>query len=84
MARKRKGAAARKAQISKKALAARRKLEAKARVLKKRLDVLMARARKAGRQGAAASGPILVGLRKAWRELDVAVRQGAKRFRETS
>ena len=70
--------------MSKQAMAARRKLEAKARILKKRLDVLMARARKTGRQGAAASGPILAGLRKAWRELEVAVRQGAKRFRETS
>ena len=39
---------------------------------------------KLGRQGAAASGPILGGLQRAWRELDVAVRQGAKRFRETS
>jgi len=81
MARKRKGTtSANKA----KAMAARRKLEAKARVLKKKLDAVMAKARKTGRQGAAASGPILEGLRKAWRELDVAVRQGAKRFRETS
>jgi len=84
MARKRKGMAARKAAAARKALAARRRLEAKARALRKRLDKLIARARKAGRQGAAASGPILGGLRKAWRELDVAVREGAKRFRETS
>ena len=113
MARKRKGAAARKAPAAAKALATRRRLEAEARALGKRLDALMARARKAeasarastmrqirvlqqrqaqarlvlaklGRQGAAASGPILVGLQKAWREIDVAVRQGARRFRETS
>jgi len=113
MARKRKGAAARKAPAARKALAARRRLEAEARALGKRLDVLMAQARRAeaaarastmrqirvlqkrqaqarvvlaklGRQGAAASGPILVGLQKAWRDIDLAVRQGAKRFRETS
>jgi hypothetical protein len=39
---------------------------------------------KLGRQGAAAGEPILVGLQKAWRNIDVAVRQAAKRFRETS
>jgi len=112
MARKRKGAA-RKAPAANKAQATRRRLEAEARALGKRLDVLMAQARKAeaaarastmrqirvlqqrqaqarvvlaklGRQGAAASGPILVGLQKAWRDIDLAVRQGAKRFRETS
>jgi len=112
MARKRKGAAS-KAKAANKAQATRRRLEAEARALKKRLDALMASARKAevaarastlqqirvlqkrqaaarvvlaklGRQGAAASGPILVGLQKAWRDIDVAVREGAKRFRETS
>ncbi len=36
-----------------------------------------------GRQSAAASGPILVGLQKAWRDIELAVRQSAKRFRET-
>jgi len=36
-----------------------------------------------GRQGAAASGPILVGLQKAWRDIELAVRQSAKRFRDT-
>jgi hypothetical protein len=30
-----------------------------------------------------ASGPILVGLHKAWRDIELAVRQSAKRFRET-
>ena len=38
---------------------------------------------KLGRQGAAASGPIFVGLQKAWRDIELAVRQAAKRFRET-
>ena len=38
---------------------------------------------KLGRQSAAASAPILVGLQKAWRDIELAVRQSAKRFRET-
>jgi len=87
-------------------------LEAEARELGRRLDALVARARKAeagarvsamrqirmvqrqqaqaqqalaklGRQSAAASGPILAGLHKAWRDIELAVRQSAKRFRET-
>ena len=89
-----------------------RKLEAEARELGRRLDALVAQARKAetgarasamrqiralqrqqaaaqralsklGRQGAAASEPILVGLQKAWRDIELAVRQAAKRFRDT-
>jgi hypothetical protein len=88
-------------------------LEAEARELGKRLDALVARARKAeagarvsamrqirmvqrqqaqaqqalaklGRQSAAASAPILAGLHRAWRDIELAVRQSAKRFRETS
>lgn len=39
---------------------------------------------KLGRQSAAASGPILAGLQQAWRDIEVAVRQGAKRFRDTA
>jgi hypothetical protein len=38
---------------------------------------------KLGRQSAAASAPILAGLHKAWRDIELAVRQSAKRFRET-
>jgi hypothetical protein len=86
--------------------------EAEARALGKRLDALIARARrteagarssamrqirglqkqqaaaqrvlaKLGRQSAAASAPILVGLQKAWRDIELAVRQSAKRFRDT-
>ena len=53
-------------------------------VLRKRQAAAGVALAKLGRQGAAASGPILGGLQKAWRELDVAVREGAKRFRETS
>ncbi len=87
-------------------------LEAEARELGKRLDALVARARKAeagarvsamrqirmvqrqqaqaqqalaklGRQSAAASAPILAGLHRAWRDIELAVRQSAKRFRDT-
>jgi isocitrate dehydrogenase len=35
------------------------------------------------RQGSAAGGPLKAGLRKAWRDLESAVRQATKRFRET-
>jgi hypothetical protein len=38
---------------------------------------------KLGRQSAAASGPVKSGLRKAWRDIEAAVRQATKRFRET-
>ena len=38
---------------------------------------------KLGRQSAAASAPILAGLHKAWRDIELAVRQSAKRFRDT-
>ena len=39
---------------------------------------------KLGRQSAAASAPILAGLQQAWRDIEVAMRQGAKRFRDTA
>jgi hypothetical protein len=104
MARKRK---------AKKASATSRTADARARALGKKLNALIAQARKVeagtrkgaarqiqmlrrqqavakkalsklGRQSKAASGPILAGLQKAWRNMDVAVRQGAKRFRSTT
>jgi hypothetical protein len=69
-----------------------RKVEASTRVSAKRqiesLQRQQAVARKAlaklGRQSKAASGPILTGLQRAWRSMDVAVRQGARRFRDTT
>ena len=64
--------------------AARKGAARQIRVLRVRQAVARKALAKLGRQGAAASGPILGGLQKAWRELDVAVRAGAKRFRETS
>jgi len=39
---------------------------------------------KLGRQSAAASTPIIAGLQKAWRDIELSVRQAARRFRETA
>jgi chromosome segregation ATPase len=39
---------------------------------------------KLGRQTAAASGPIKSGLKKAWRDIDTAVRKATQRFREAA
>ena len=39
---------------------------------------------KLGRQSAAASGPLVAGLQKAWRDIELAVRRAATRFRETA
>jgi len=36
------------------------------------------------RQSAAAGGPLKAGLRKAWRDIEDAVKEATKRFRETS
>ncbi len=38
---------------------------------------------KLGRQSAAASAPIIAGLQKAWHDMELAVRQANKRFRQT-
>jgi hypothetical protein len=72
-------------------IAAARKAEGKLRassvVQLRRLKVKQAQAKrslgKLGRQSAAASGPMKTGLRKAWRDIEAAVRQATKRFRET-
>jgi hypothetical protein len=37
-----------------------------------------------GRQSAAASVPIMAGLQKAWHDIDLAIGQGIKRFRQTA
>ncbi len=36
------------------------------------------------RRGTAAGGPLKVGVKKAWSDLSVAVREASKRYRETS
>ena len=64
--------------------AARKSAARQIKVLQKRQAVARRALARLGRKGGAASGPILGGLQRAWRELDVAVRAGAKRFRETS
>jgi predicted nucleic acid-binding Zn-ribbon protein len=113
VARSRKTAAhSRKAAAHKRKAAAGLDLRKEVRDMGKRLDYLMAQARKAeagaratamrqlrqlqrnqsaanralaklGRQSAAASTPIIAGLQKAWRDIELSVRQAAKRFRET-
>jgi len=54
----------------------------------KALQTKQAAAKKAlehfGRQSAAAAGPLKSGLRKAWKDIDAAVRQATRRFRETA
>jgi predicted nucleic acid-binding Zn-ribbon protein len=106
-ARKRKAAAAKRKAVSG------LDLHKEVRDMGKRLDYLMAQARKAeagaratamrqlrqlqrnqsaanralaklGRQSSAASAPIIAGLQKAWRDIELSVRQAAKRFRETA
>jgi len=75
------------------ALAARaRKTEAGVRarsaVQLRKLNAKQAQARaalaKLGRQSAAASGPLKIGLRRAWRDIEVAVRRAKRRFRRTA
>lgn len=39
---------------------------------------------KLGRQSAAASAPIVAGLQKAWHDMELAMRQASRRFRQTS
>jgi hypothetical protein len=53
------------------------------RMLQQQQAVAQRTLSKLGRQSAAASAPILAGLQKAWRDVEVAMRQGAKRFRDT-
>lgn len=72
-------------------LAKSRKVEAQLRAqYKRQLKTLKGKqtvAKKAlahlGRRGAAASAPMKSGLRKAWKDVESAVRQAMKRFRET-
>ncbi|HUG79123.1 MAG TPA: hypothetical protein VML57_16705 [Burkholderiales bacterium] len=63
------------------------RLRASSAVQLRKLKVKQAAAKRAlaklGRQSAAASGPVKSGLRKAWRDIEAAVRQATKRFRET-
>jgi len=60
-----------------KSLAQLRKLKVKQAAAQKTLARL-------GRQSAAASGPLKAGVRKAWRDIEAAVRSATRRFRETA
>ena len=71
------------AQARKAELTARAATQRQIRMLQQQQAVAQRTLAKLGRQSAAASGPILAGLQKAWRDMEAAVRQGAKRFRET-
>lgn len=53
-------------------------------VLKRRQAAANRALAKLGRQSAAASAPIVAGLQKAWHDMELAVRQANKRFRQTS
>jgi hypothetical protein len=53
-------------------------------VLKRRQAAANRALAKLGRQSAAASAPIVAGLQKAWHDMELAMRQASKRFRETS
>lgn len=54
-----------------------RKLKAKQTLAKRRLAKL-------GRRSAAAGGPLKAGVRKAWRDIETAVKRATRRFRETA
>jgi hypothetical protein len=63
-------------------------LQARSRVQLRKLQARQAAAQQAlrrlGRQSAAASGPLKAGVRKAWRDIDSAVRLATQRFRRTA
>ena len=63
-------------------------VQARSRVQLRKLKARQAAAqqtlRRLGRQSAAASGPLKAGVRKAWRDIDSAVRRATQRFRRTS
>lgn len=63
-------------------------VRAKSMAQLRKLKVKQAAAQKAlaklGRQSAAASGPLRAGVRKAWRDIEAAVRSATRRFRDTA
>jgi hypothetical protein len=63
---------------------ARRSAERELRDLRRKQAAAQKALAKLGRQGAAASEPIIAGLQKAWRDMGLAMHQAAKRFRSTS
>jgi hypothetical protein len=63
---------------------ARKSAERELRALKRRQAEAQKALAKLGRQGTAASAPLIAGLQKAWQDMGRAMHQAAKRFRETS
>jgi len=63
---------------------ARASAERELRALKRRQATAQKALAKLGRQSAAASGPLIAGLQKAWHDMGLAMHQAAKRYRSTS
>lgn len=63
---------------------ARKSAERELRALKRKQAEAQKALAKFGRQGTAASAPLIAGLQKAWQDMGRAMHQAAKRFRETS
>ena len=63
---------------------ARASAERELRALKRQQAQAQKALAKLGRQSAAASGPLIAGLQKAWQDMGLAMHQAAKRFRQTS
>jgi len=63
---------------------ARASAERELRVLNRRQAAAQKALAKLGRQSAAASGPLIAGLQKAWQDMGLAMHQAAKRYRATS
>lgn len=63
-------------------------VRAKSAVQLRKLKAKQAQAQAAlarlGRQSAAASGPLKIGVRRAWRDIEVAVRRATRRFRKAA
>jgi len=62
---------------------ARVQYEKQMKALKAKQAVAQKALERFGRQSSAASGPLKSGLRKAWKDIDAAVRQATRRFRDT-
>jgi uncharacterized protein YlxW (UPF0749 family) len=54
------------------------------KVLERKQAAVTQALQRLGRQSSAAATPILAGLQKAWRDIELAVGQAARRFRETT
>ena len=63
---------------------ARASAERELRALKRQQAQAQKALAKLGRQSAAASGPLIAGLQKAWQDVGLAMHQATKRFRQTS